>query len=787
METRQDMDTSNWTTWDHRTVAYAQFVLRFRWWVIGVSLLAAIAAAAGAYGGIEFSTNYRVFFSKENPQLLAFEAVQNVYTKNDNLLFVLAPADGQVFSNDTLAAVEQLTEAAWRLPYAIRVDSLSNFQHTYAQADDLVVEDLVTGAAELSAEQLAAIRDVALNEPFLRNQLVSDRAHVTGINVTLQFPEESSAEVPAAVAAARALAGQVESDHPGLDVRLAGVAMLNNAFVEASLDDQKTLVPIMYLGIVVMMMLLLRSGAATAGAVIVVSLSIVTAMGMAGWLGIVLSPPSASAPVIITTLAVADSVHILVTMLIGMQRGANKHDALVESMRVNMQPVFLTSLTTVIGFLSMNFSDAPPFRDLGNITAMGVVAAFFYSVLLLPAVMAVLPVHPRKAVHSGTKLMEKLADWVIEHRKRLLVVCTLVVLVLLSFVPTMKLDDQFLEYFSERIEFRRDSEFTVENLTGLYQVHFSVSADGPEGIADPVYLEALDGFASWYRSQPGVAHVATFSDTMKRLNMNMHGDDRSWYRLPGERPLAAQYLLLYEMSLPFGLDLNNTINIDKSAVKVTVTFGHMTTNEMLEKVAAGERWLENNAPDYMRAQGVGTGVMFAHISARNIRSMLAGTVFAMLLISASLIIAFRSFRLGMLSMIPNFIPAGIAFGIWAITVGTVNVAVSIVAGMTLGIIVDDTVHFMSKYLRGRRERHSNGADAVRYAFSTVGMALVVTSIMLVAGFLILAQSSFAGNAVAGKLSAMTIAAALVADFFLFAPLLVIGDRWLGLDDQPPGP
>jgi hypothetical protein len=297
----------------------------------------------------------------------------------------------------------------------------------------------------------------------------------------------------------------------------------------------------------------------------------------------------------------------------------------------------------------------------------------------------------------------------------------------------MELNDQFLEYFSERIEFRRDSDFTVDHLTGVYHVQFSVPADGPEGISDPEYLETLDAFANWYRSQPGVVHVATFTDTMKRLNMNMHGDDRDWYRLPGERPLAAQYLLLYEMSLPFGLDLNNTVNIDKSALKLTVTLGRMTTNELLEKVRAGERWLAENAPAYMHTQGVGTGVMFAHISSRNIRSMLAGTMLALLLISATLIIAFRSVRLGLLSMIPNFIPAGIAFGIWAMTVGTVNVAVSIVAGMTLGIIVDDTVHFMSKYLRARREKRSDGADAVRYAFATVGMALVVTSIMLVAG------------------------------------------------------
>jgi len=778
-------ETGNWSDWDLRVAAWGRQLVRHRWWVLLGCLALAVAAAAGM-ARLEFTTNYRVFFSEENPQLMAFEAVQDIYTKNDNLMFVLAPESGEVFSRDTLAVVEDLTDAAWRLPYAIRVDSLSNFQHTYAVADDLVVEDLVSGARELTDVELAEIREVALNEPLLIDQLVSDREHVTAINVTLQFPEKTLSEVPEAVTVARELAARIESDYPGMDVRLAGVAMLNNAFVEAAVDDQKTLVPIMYLGIIVVMLLLLRSIAATVVTVAVVTLSVVTAMGLAGWIGITLSSPAASAPVVITTLAVADSVHVLITMFIGMQRGASRNDALVESLRINLQPVFLTSLTTVIGFLSMNFSDAPPFRDLGNITAMGVAAAFFYAVLFLPAAMAVLPVRRQKVVHSGAQLMERLADWVLKYRKRLLISCTAVAVVLLSFIPTIELNDQFLEYFSDRIEFRRDSDFTVDNLTGVYQVQFSVPADGSEGISDSEYLETLDAFAAWYRLQPDVIHVATFTDTMKRLSMNMHGDDPDWYRLPEERPLAAQYLLLYEMSLPFGLDLNNTINIDKSAVKITVTLGRMTTNELLKKVGAGERWLEENAPAYMHTQGVGTGVMFAYLSSRNIRSMLVGTVLALLLISATLVIAFRSFRLGMLSMIPNFIPVGIAFGIWAIAVGTVNVAVSIVAGMTLGIIVDDTVHFMSKYLRARREKHFNGVDAVRYAFSTVGMALVVTSIMLVAGFMILANSAFEANAVAGWLSAMTISAALIADFLLFAPLLVIGDRLLGLDDQTSG-
>jgi hypothetical protein len=167
--------------------------------------------------------------------------------------------------------------------------------------------------------------------------------------------------------------------------------------------------------------------------------------------------------------------------------------------------------------------------------------------------------------------------------------------------------------------------------------------------------------------------------------------------------------------------------------------------------------------------------MFAYIAERNIQSMVRGTITALVLISIVLALSLRSLRLGLISVLPNVIPIGMAFGIWALIFGEVGFAVSIVAGVSIGIIVDDTVHFLSKYLRARRERGMSSPDAVRYAFSTVGHALWVTSLILVVGFSVLSMSAFWPNATLGLLTALAIAAALLADFFFLPPLLMALD------------
>jgi len=747
---------------------YAQWLVRYRWFVILAAIVLAFAAGSGGRL-ITPNNDYRVFFSDDNPQLQAFEQVQKTYTKIDNILFAIAPKDGQVFSKNTLAAVEEATEKAWLLPFSLRVDSISNFQHTRAEQDDLIVEDLVSGAHTLSSADIANTKKIAQSEPFINGQLLNQDASVTGINVTFQMPQKSLDEAPQAVAAARALAAELEEKY-NVDVHLGGMVMLSNAFFEASMSDMATLVPAMYLIILVITYLLVRSISATVSTFFVILFSIMTGMGLAGYLGIQLTPPSSAAMTIIMTLAVADSVHVLVTMLSEMRKGRNKNEAIIESIRVNMKPVVLTSLTTVIGFLSMNFSDTPPFHDLGNITAMGVIAAMIFSLSLLPALMSILPVKVKPSSSKFSKQMDNIAGFVINKQKPILFASVAVSILILSFVPSNKLDDNFLSYFDESITFRNDSDFINKNLTGVYQLQYSLDAKENNGVSSPQFLNKVAEFTEWLRTQPQVRHVNTISDTFLRLNKNMHGDDESYYRLPQDPELAAQYLLLYELSLPYGLDLNNQLNIGKSSTQVIVTLNDMSTNELKAIAELGRTWLKEEAN--IVSYGVGPSIMFAYITDRNIKGMIYGTLSALLVISLLIMIALRDVKLGFLSLIPNLLPAGLAFGIWGMLVAEVNLAVSMVTGIALGIVVDDTIHFLSKYQRARKEKGLDAEQAVRYAFSTVGVAIVVTSLILIAGFMVLAQSAFGLNSTMAMLTALAIAVAVVADFLLLPALLL---------------
>ena len=748
---------------------YTQFIIRWRYVVVLLSVIVVVAAFSGVQK-LGFSNDYRMFFGEDNPQLLAFEKMQNTFNKNDNIMFVITPKDGKVFTVEMLKTIQDITEEAWQIPFSTRVDSITNYQHTTAEEDDLIVDDLVPDPSVLTDEDLSRIQSIAVNEPMLVNRLISPDSKYTGINVTVQLPGKRLDEVPTAVDFAREMKAKYLEKYPDIEIRLVGMTVMNNAFPEASQNDAQNLYPLALLFIVITLFLMLRGFSGTATTFIMIVFSIMTAMGLAGWLGIRLSPPVMSAPIMVLTMAIADAVHLLVTMRHEIHLGRNREEAITESMRINFWPIFVTSVTTVLGFLSLNFSDAPPFHDLGNIAAMGVAMAFVLSITFLPAAITILPARSRQEV-TGKLFMGHFGDFVIRHYRTLLLTSTVTVIVLVSLVPRNELNDVFVEYFDTTIEFRNDSDYAAEHLTGVYYIDFALGTKEPGGISDPNYLRNAEKFAQYLRSQPEVIHVFTLTDTFKRLNKNMHGDDPAWYKLPEQRDLAAQYLLLYEMSLPYGLDLNNQIDVSKSATRMAVTLKTMSTNEILALEQRTMAWLQENMPE-LEAAGTGPTVMFAHLGKRNIHSMLIGTTVALFMISMVLIIFFRSLKFGMISLLPNLLPAAASFGIWGVFVGQVGIALSVVTGMTLGIVVDDTVHFMSKYLRARREKNFNAQQAVHYAFNSVGIALLVTSIVLIAGFMILAQSHFELNSGMGLLTSVVIALALVIDFMLLPPILI---------------
>lgn len=765
---------ASWGTW----------VVRNKWVVLIVTLLAGLTAGAGSQY-VKFNSDYHVFFSDDNPQLLAYDGLQNKYTKDDNVFIVIESKTGKLFSSENLAAIEQLAHDSWQTPFSSRVDAITNFQYTRALEDDLYVEDLISNAAAKTKNEIGKLKKIATDDSRIVNRLINPEGNATAINVTVRLPDVDNGENGEIVNYVRNMVGEFESNNPDLKAHLSGMSMLNAAFFEAASSDAAILTPLMFLIIIITLLLATRSISGTFAALVVIIFSILSAMGFAGWLGIQLTPPSAAFMNIVMTLAVADSVHVLITFIQRMKKGASKHEAIIESLRVNYIPILITSLTTIIGFLSMNFSDSPPFRDLGNLTSIGMLAAFLFSVLTLPALLAILPVRIKEKISTGTKLtfLERLSEFVIVRKQGIVIASSVLILGSSLLVFRNELNDEFIKYFSKDTQFRQDTDFINEKLTGIYTIEFSLGAGESGGINNPSYLQKLKEFEEWLYTNPEVIHVNAFTDIMKHVNKSMHGDDMNYFKIPENREEAAQYLLLYEMSLPFGLDLNNQINVDKSESRMIVTLQNISTKQMLSLSEEATTWLATNAPDYMYAEGVSSTMMFAHLSSRQIKSMITGTIVALILISIVLGFTLKSSRFGLLSLIPNIMPVVVGLGMWGLFYGYINTGISIVFGMTLGIIVDDTVHFLAKYLRARRELNKSAEDAVRYAFSTVGQALLVTSFVLIAGFMVLAQSDFGLNSDMALITSLIILIALIFDFLLLPVLLLYFKTNKAQDEQ----
>ncbi|NND81742.1 MAG: MMPL family transporter [Gammaproteobacteria bacterium] len=759
-------------------------VLRWRW----LSLLFMVLLTIGLslpMKNLGMSTEYRDYFGPENPQLLTFDNLETNYTKIDAALFVVQPADKKIFSQESYPIVQKITELAWQLPGVARVDSISNYQHTEAASDELLVGDLLPLDESFTDEQLASKEAIALAEPTIAGSLISHNGATAGINARVDLDNDPDADLPDFIAAARAMIEQIEAEYPGIRIASTGNAFMSNAFVEAAGEDALTLIPFMYVVLFIVMTLVYRNTYATLITIAVVLSSTLIALGVGGIFRLELNSISVSLPIVVMTLAVADSVHILVTLLSLMRGGMDKMQAIRESMRINFVAVAVTSITTIIGFMCLNFSDTPPFWHLGNLSAVGIFAAWVASVMLIPALVAIVPIKV-KMVTSGEqqiayepvslKLMRRLARLSTVHSNKIIVASGLISVVVLSAIPRLEFDDQFIDFFSERLDFRTDTDFTIKELSGIYTVHYDIRSAEPAGITSPEYLQHLQQFSEWLRSQPEVRAVYSFTDVMLRLNKSMHGDDPAWYRLPEDQELAAQYLLIYELSLPYGLDMNDRLRFDKSGTRLTATLDKISSVTMRDFAQRSNNWLRDNLPAHMYSEPSGTAMMFAYITKRNLDSMVLGNIIAVVLISLVMMIALEHFGLGLLSMVPNMLPIVFTFGLWYLLLGSVGMSSAIVMALSLGIVVDNTTHFLSKYQRARREKGATTEQAIHYAFEVVGMALLANAIILAAGFGILGFSSFQPNVQMGIMVAITIVLALIIDLLLLPALLMLRAR-----------
>ena len=757
-----------------------------------------------------FDADYHVFFEDDNVDMLEYDAFQKIYAKEEQALIVVVSKSGDLFTKENLESLKELTDRSWEVPYISRVNGITNFNYTYVQKgefdpdmmepgeepdDELLVEDLIP-TTDLTEAEIKEKRAITLNDSLLPKFQISKKGDVTQITLTAIIPPTFSqgfVEVKAAIAE---LAEEVSAKNSDLEIKLGGTIMLNASFMDFAMKDMGTMIPAMFLFIIIILAITLRSFWGTVLPFFILITSVMFPVFLfVGALNFSFTNPTMNVMQILTAVAIADAVHVLAVFYRQLRLGKTKLEAIRITIHKNFVACLLTSMTTAVGFYALILQAIPPFQDLGIFAGTGTLYAFVASLYVMPAILSILPIKASKRVVEKSQKNNALDNffvglehWVKKYQKAIRTTAYVATIGGLYFMTQIVADSTAIKYFEEGTEFRAASEYIDGNIIGTNPVEFNFDSGEKDGIYKPEFLAKIDKFVQYIESHPefNITYTSSIVDVIKRLNKTMNGDNPDFYTIPMKdsvvaegdtlraKKLISQYMLLYEMSLPQGMELTNQLSIDKRFARVTAFMTSVSSKEQLEAVDELNAYINENFPE-VKARGVGVPVMFGKLMGIAIPGMMQSLALSLLIITIILAITFKSIKVALFSMVPNVWPLIMIFGAVGLTGYVVNLSVAIVGMITLGICVDDTVHFLVKFKQARNEGKDND-EAISWTFQQVGRPLIFTSVILVVGFGVLVLSQFALNSDMGRFCSAVIALALFADFVLLPAMILKFDK-----------
>lgn len=693
---------------------------------------------------VVYDPDVLVYFDESRPERQAFDAVEARFGRTQEVVTLVVPREGTVFSAKGLAAIAAMAEASEARPEvaAVRSPLFALGLEAEAVARASAAERTVL-ASRLRQAASAGGSVAAVLAPDGSVAAVAAILPDTGDNARVVEFAEAHRNVRDAVAA----------EHPGFEFLQTGRVVIDDAFLAESRDDVNTYANAQ-LAILLALLLLAFGSITLTIAVVVMTLGIVGGtMGALGWFGIPLNGLSSAAPAVLMGLAVATAVHIAIAWQDALRGGVDRTEAVAVAFARNTKPILLSVLTTMVSFLVLNTAESPPFRDLGNIVAVGLVGILLLVFTLLPALLVLIPRSTGTHRRHFERAMAAVGGFAVRRWVALLVALAAVTVGAAAGISAITVDDTFSHYFDERYEVRRATDLFEAKLSGTTIVDVVVDLGAPD--AAPAALPAIAGLTGWLERQGEVARL----DSLATVARAAGTDDFAAVAAAHDRMAQEGTPRLVDETgqhVRFALVMRGVSSRD------TLAFADRVQGEAERTFGVGT------------AAVTGMPVLSARLSTESSRSMISGMALALGAISLIIVATLRSVRLGLVSLLPNLLPVAVAFGIWGVLEGEISFAATVVGALTYGIVVDDTVHLLARY---QRYRATLGLEeAMRAAFRSVGVAVVVTSAVIALSFLPFALSGFLVNRHFGALTALTLAAALLADVFFLPALLAFAER-----------
>jgi predicted RND superfamily exporter protein len=744
-------------------------------------LLAALTLLLGGavVWGYQYTTleaGYRTILSENDPYRAEVEETRADFPPSTSLLFVFQ-TDDDVFNLEALRAMEALTLRYAEVEGAVAVGSLMNRRLNSVEAERYDRDYLVPELDGLTPEDLDQVRFLALKDDDLTKSLLSPEGDMALATIKYKAGTDDQATRLSIARSALALRDNLRESFPGVEIYALGNTLFELEGYNAQVEDNRVLLPLVIgLGIV-LLWYCLRSLSYSLALFAIAFATIALTAGTWGWAGIPFNQISSLGPLVVLVIAIADGIHIVSVYAQGLHDRLDRIDAMRHSLRVNLQPVTLATLTTSMGFLSLNFSSSPGIYGFGNIVALGVCWAYVVTLTLLPAIILLLPVNRLPKPLGVAPFICRVEELVLNRGGPLFWGSTALIVVTLAMLPMNRLDFDRFSFVDEESDFHHVMTALREKIGNDQSLVYSIHSGEYYGITELEFLKQVDDFSQWLEAQPEASFVTSYTDLLKNLNQAEHDDDEAWNILPEDKLQIIDYLVGYQLIQEIEPNLEPIFNADYSAIRLVIGTSNLTNLQLINFNDRIDAWIaENVKPGYRVLHG-DNSILFARLDRTISEELMKGFTLSFVLITATMLVGLRSVRYGLLSIMPNLFPATIVFGFWGLFIGELSPYILMLFSISIGLVVDDSVHILSKYLYARRQGDPP-ESAVSYSLDKAGSAITITTLALAVGtFVLVFSNTFYFQNVALLLTPI-IVVALLLDLLFLPPLLIRFDNWI---------
>lgn len=721
-------------------------------------------------------SSFNSILSEDDPYREEVDQVNKDFPPSTSVIFAFISPGTDVFNFETLHVMEDLTNRFTEVESAVSVGSLLNRRLNAVDADIHNRDYLVPELSDLTDEDLSAIREIALQDENLTQTMLSPDGDMALAIIKYRANSDSQEETLSIAQSVVDLRNSLRVQHPDQTIYVLGRSLFELDSYKAQVKDVQYLFPLV--GVIIVLLLWFCLGSLTFS-LCLFAVSFVTiglTVGVYGWAKIPFNQISNMGPLVVFMIAMADGIHLVSVYLQGLYKGLGKEEAMRQSLAVNIQPITLATVTTAMGFLSLNYCSSPGIYGFGNVVAIGVCWAFLVTLMLLPTLILLVPVRkvPRPLGVHG--FIAWVSDLVKRRQNPLFWGCALLILATLALLPLNKVDFNRFSFVDQDSDFHQVITALSEKIGNDQSLVYSIGSGESYGITQLKFLNKVDEFSRWLETQNEVSFVSSYTGLLKNLNMAEHDNDKRWEVLPEDNLQIVDYLVTYQLVQEIEPNMEPLFNPDYSAIRLMVGTSNLSNIELLGLNDNIEQWIKENMPTNYAVKHGDNSILFARLDRSISVQLLQGFTLSFVLITLTLLIGLKSIRYGLLSIIPNLFPATIVFGFWGLFVGELSPYILMLFSISIGLVVDDSVHVLSKYIFARREGRLPEA-AVQYSVEKAGSALSITTLSLAVGtFILVFSSTFYYQNVALLLTPI-IVVALLLDLLFLPPLLIKFDNW----------